>query len=391
MSERERTMKNHIPKLIYETATYEYITKMKRNPPGLGPIPYDEEAFRKTDIGQRRDEMLTIFNVYMDEPMHPNVLRYWAEKGLKKELFDNNGKSGFDEKYQYSVFTPLDMDNSKKYALIYFSHGGGQTIEWAENYGVNTLAAREKYIVVYAQNGGRSNDASEKEFGRIIGELKKKDYPIDWERVYAVGFSSGCEASARIATAYPDVVAAVGCMPDGIPFKNLNFATDDAAVANMKKYRIPGIFIGGTVDKGNFPAQWMNIYFGSEMPVGSPADAVESLNVWMRDVAKIENFTHLTYDGVMDLLNHSENPVEKEFGMRFHKTYSFRAQGTDWIGGEFYGANGVPVMRYARACGIPHMVWESQANLVWDYIKHFRRDTETGESIYDPVACWGER
>lgn len=384
-------MKNYIPELIYENVTYEYITKIKWNPPGLGPIPYDEAAFRHTDVGQRRDEMLMPFQVYQDCPMHPNLLRYWAGKGLKKELFDNHGGSGFDEKYQYSVFTPLGMDPEKKYALVYFSHGGGQPIEWAEHYGFNTLAARERYIVVYAQNGGRSNDEAEKEFGRIISNLKRDGYPIDWERVYAVGFSSGCEASARIAVAYPETVAAVGCMPDGIPFKNLKFDPADPSLIHMKQFRMPGIFIGGTVDKGNFPAQWLNIYSGSELPAGSPLDCVENLKIWMRDMAKVQDPEPLTYEGILDLLNHSESPVEREFGLRFHQTYTFRAQGTDWLGGEYYGADGVPVMRWARARGIPHMVWESQSNLVWDYLKHFRRDSQTGESLYSPVVCWGER
>lgn len=384
-------MKNYVPELIYETVTYEYITKIRRHPAGLGPIPYDEESFRQTDIGQRRDEMLAMYSTYGDDPMHPNVLRYWAQRGLKKELFDNGGKYGFEAPNEYSVFTPLDMDSGKKYALVYFSHGGGQPIEWAEHYGFNTLAARERYIVVYAQNGGRSNDTAQKEFGRILSALKQKGYPIDWERVYAVGFSSGCEASTRIAAAYPEVVAAVGCMPDGIPFKNVDFTPNDPVLCNMKKYRIPGIFIGGTVDKGDFPAKWMNIYHGSELPVGSPADAVESLNAWLRDIAKVENFEPLTYDGIMERLNHAEDPVEREFGIRFHRTYGFRVQGTDWTGGEFYGGEGVPVMRWARARNVPHMVWESQSNLVWDYLKHFRRDTKTGESLYDPVVCWGER
>lgn len=384
-------MKNHIPNLVYEDVTYALVSKQKRNPPGLGPIPYDEAAFQKTDIGQRRDEMLTLFQVYGDCSMHPNLLRYWGERGLKKELYDNDGRYGFDAKHAYSVFTPLNLDNSKKYALIYFSHGGGQPIEWAEHYGFNTLASREKYIVVYAQNGGRSNDEAEKEFDRITRALGQKGYPIDWERVYAVGFSSGCEASARIATAYPHRIAAVGCMPDGIPFKNLDFASSDPAVCNLKKYRVPGIFIGGTIDKGNCPAQWMKLYFGSELPVGSARDAVASLSSWMQDVAKISPFAPLTYEGVMERLKQEQDPIEKEFGLEFHRTYRFHVQGTDWLGGEFYGADQAPVMRWARAQGVPHMVWESQANLVWDYLKHFRRDMETGESIYDTVACWGER
>ena len=92
-----------------------------------------------------------------------------------------------------------------------------------------------------------------------------------------------------------------------------------------------------------------------------------------------------------ELLANSQDPVEREFGLEFDISYSFHVQGVDWLGGEFYGKDGAPVMRYARAIGIPHVVWSSQANLAWDYLKHFRRDQDTGESIYDPVICWGER
>ena len=384
-------MKNYRPDLIFETVTYEYITKVKRNPPGLEAMPYDEEAFRTTDIGRRRDELLAPFSVYADAPMHPDLLRYWAGKGLRKELYDSEGRSGFDAPYAYSVFTPLDMDPGKKYALIYFSHGGGQSIEWAEHYGFNTLAAREKYIVVYAQNGGRSNNASEREFRRIMRKLLEKGYPVDRERVYSAGFSSGSEAAARIAAAYPETVAAVACMPDGIPFKYLAFDSADETMVRLRQYRMPGIFIGGTVDIGTFPAAWAAEYAGSELGVGTVENAVASLNAWMRDIAKIRDFQPLSYAGVTEKLKSSPDPVEREFGLTFDRQSAFHVQGVDWLGGESYGSDGAPVMRMARAKGVPHMVWESQAGLVWDYLKHFRRDTGTGASIYDPVVCWGER
>ncbi len=384
-------MKNYIPPLIYETVIYEEVTKRKKENEGLTPVVYDEATFKHTDIGYRRDEMQILFQVYKDDPMNQNVVRYWAKKGLKKEVFDNEGKYGFDALYEYSVFTPLDMDPQKKYALVYVCHGGGQCIEWAENYGFNTLAATEKYIVVYAQNGGRSHDGVETEFPRIMEELRKKGYPIDWERVYTVGFSSGSNAAAVCACNCPDIVAAVGCMPDGIPFESMEFYTGSEYYECVKNRRIPGIFIGGTADRGAFPAPWMKDYTGNGLNCGTVENALENLNIWMRDLAKIPSAQQLTRASITDKFENGENPAEREFGMKFDRTYEFRTQGTDWLGGEFYGTDGAPVMRWARAKGVPHMVWESQANIVWDYLKHFHRNPRTGESIYDPFVCWGER
>ncbi len=403
-------MEHKKPELIYETITRETVIKILDKPQGLESIPYDEEAFNLTDIGRRRRELVTLYDVYDDMPMHPNVLRYWARLGLKKELFDADRDDG---KYAYSVFTPIDMYPDKKYALIYYSHGGGESIGMAETNGFNTIAGVEKYIVVYAQNGGRSNEEVDTEFGRIMGEIRKMGYPVDWERVYAAGFGSGGSASVCAACTYPDMVAAVAVMPGGDPFKELLFCSGPEYYASTKGYRIPGIFIGGTVDKGNFPAPWITEYAGSELGAGSVDDAMENLNIWMREIAKVDHFTPLTVQAVNDRLLHSADPYEKEFGLKFNQAYAFRAQGTDWLGGDFFGADGTPVMRFVRAEGVPHRMmtysmmfrgngsrckhhyisaaWESQANIVWDYLKRFRRDLKTGESLYDPVVCWGER
>ncbi len=391
MTESEGVMKNYIPELIYETVAVERTAKRKIDPEGLGEIPYDKDAFDCTDIGRSRRELNGLYEVYKECPMHPNVIRYWAERSLKKEVFDNDGKYGFDALHEYSVFTPLDLNPEKKYALIYFCHGGGQPIEWAETYGFNTLAAIEKYIVVYAQNGGRSNDEVDTEFPRVMGEIRKKGYPVDWERVYVAGFSSGSEASAVAACTCPNLAAAIAVMPGGQPFKDLEFYTGSEYYASTKGCRIPGIFIGGTVDPGNFPARWMTEYFGNELGAGTVENAVQNLDVWMKEIAQVQNYEPLTREGITELLLHAEDPVECEFGLKFDRKGTFRAQGTDWLGGEFIGKDGAPVMRILRAKGVPHIIWESQANLVWDFLKHYRRDPQTGESIYDPVVCWGER
>ena len=370
-------MKNWIPLLRYDTLTNKRIP----DPEEENELPYDEEAFAQTDIGRELTQNLELYRKYSESPMHPEVIAYWEKRGLKKELFDYETEEG---KYAYSVFTPLDMKTNKKYAMIYFSHGGGVTINLAETYGFNTLAAVEKYIVVYPNNGGRSNNEVDTEFPRIMEALREKKYPIDWERVYCAGFSSGSEASVCAACTCPEMAAAVAVLPGGQPFKDLKFHTGPDYYASTKGLRIPGIFIGGTADVASYPAPWI-------LDNKKKDYRVHNLDIWMRDIAQIKNYRPLSSAHMEELLANSQDPVEREFGLEFDISYSFHVQGADWLGGEFYGKDGAPVMRYARAIGIPHVVLSSQANLAWDYLKHFRRDQDTGESIYDPVICWGER
>ncbi|MDR1801454.1 MAG: hypothetical protein LBQ95_06420 [Lachnospiraceae bacterium] len=370
-------MKNYLPLLRYEPVTHKRIPDPSEEP----ELDYDEEAYWNSEIGKRHTEMLSLFKSYPDSPMDPAVVNYWKAIGLKKELFDNDRDDGM---FSYSVFTPIDIKPDKKYALIYFSHGGGVFNNLAETYGFNTQAAAEKYIIVYPNNGGRSNNNVDEEFDRIIKEIKKKGYPIDPERIYCVGFSSGSDASAVAACTYPEQVAAVGILPGGQPFKDLKFYTGSDYYASTKGFRIPGIFVGGSVDIASYPAPWV-------LDHERKPHRAENLNLWMRDIAQLKNYTPLTLESIEEKLRNPADEFEKEFGLSFDKTFSFHVQGVDWIGGDYYGQDDVVVMRLIRAIGLPHVVWESQANIVWDYIKHFRRDQNTGESIYDTVACWGER
>lgn len=370
-------MKNYLPILRYHPETGKRIP----DPSEEEEIPFDEEAYWASEIGIRHTEMLNIYKQYSNDQTHEAVLQYWEKQGLKKELYDFAHDDGM---FSYSIFTPLNMKQDKKYAVIYFSHGGGCFNNLAETYGFNTLAAVEKYIIIYPNNGGRSNNNADTEFPRIMEAIREKNYPIDWERIYCVGFSSGSDASAVAACTCPHLAAAVGILPGGQPFKDLKFYTGPEYYASTKGYRIPGIFVGGTVDIACYPAPWM-------LENKRKDYRAENLDIWLREIAQIKNYSGVTLETIEEKLRNPSNQFEAEFGLVFDKTYTFQAQGVDWLGGDFYGKDDTVVMRCIRARGLPHVVWESQANIVWDYIKHFRRNPETGESIYDPVVCWGER
>ncbi len=370
-------MRTWLPILRYDPVTHKRIP----DPSEEEELPYDEKGFANSEIGIRHAEMLSLYKTYPNDPMNPAVLQYWAERGLKKELFDADRDDGM---FSYSVFTPFGIKPGKKYALIYFSHGGGVFNNQAETYGFNTLAAVEKYIIIYPNNGGRSNNNVDTEFPRIMEEIKRMGYPVDWERVYCAGFSSGSDASAVGACTCPELSAAVAILPGGQPFKDLKFYTGPDYYASTKGYRIPGIFIGGSADVACYPAPWV-------LDNPRKSHRAENLNIWMRDIAQIRDYKPITLEDIEARLQDSDDTFEREFGLTFEKTYTLHCQGVDWLGGDFYGADGAPVMRFVRAMGLPHVVWESQANIAWHYLKHFRRNPQTGESVYDPVACWGER
>ena len=367
-------MKNYVPQFALDPAT----GRMMPFTPGRKRDTVQGE-YLDDEIYAIHKQRAELYEKYKDDPMNEAVVNYWAELGMKKELYDNEP----DGAHAWSIFTPLSMKEGKKYALIYMSHGGGNAINLAETYGFNQLAAVERFIVCYPNNGDGSNAEVDTEFPRVLGRIRELGYPIDWERVYCVGFSSGSEASACAACTCPRLCAAVGVLPGGQPFKDLEFYTGADYYATTEGLRIPGCFVGGSMDPASYPAPYL-LYNEPK-----PHRAV-NLDIWMREIAQVKNDKSVTPESIYANLQ-SENPVRREFGLEFDREYSFRAEDMDWVGGDFYGKDGAPVMRFARAIGARHIVWDSQINIVWDYIKHFRRDQQTGESLYDPVACWGER
>ena len=116
---------------------------------------FDQAEFDRTEAGRNSIEMRRIFKMYPDDEMHPEVVKYWADHGVKKELFDADIDDGIGK---YAVFTPLDMDSTKRYALVYDSHGGMLPINGHECAGFPMGTATDKYICVTPNNRGPSND-----------------------------------------------------------------------------------------------------------------------------------------------------------------------------------------------------------------------------------------
>ena len=333
---------------------------------------FDQAAFDASRVGRQTAAMQEIYQLYPDDEMHPEVLAYWERHGVRKELFDTDTDS------KYSVFTPLDLDQTQRYALVYVSHAGREPINRCETNGFPELAGSQKFIAVCPWNRGPSNDGVEAEFPRILDALLTRGYPVDLGRVYAVGYSAGSDATGVLACVYPDVLAAVSPSPGGNLFAKGRWYADPTSYQRNAPYQLPVICVAGTMDGGD------------RYPLTEP-EHLANVNIWMQHVAKVAGYVPLSLESSRALAEGSGDPAKRAFGFDFDRTFSEELADLEWVFGDFAGESGATVARFVSAVGLPHAVTPYHAPIIWDFIKHFSRDRASGASVYSPVVVDGIR
>jgi hypothetical protein len=332
---------------------------------------FDQAAFDQSISGQSAAKNRELCEKYKDE-MDPAVLNYWEQYGVMKELFDAKIDDGMKK---YSVHTPLHMVPGRRYPLLYFSHGGFQTPFQAETAGFSKLIEKEQFIAVYPFNGGYSNEDAVTEFKRITDALREIDYPIDWTRVYAAGFSSGSDATESIATQWPELIAAAAPCPGSNAMYNSLCRISREAYEKCIFCQVPLICVGGDSDYGDtypFPDH----------------ECYENFNIWMQDICRVKDWKYVAMEEGRNLVAKGEG-IEQKIGVPFQKKWVQSFEERNWYFGQQFDAAGRPVVEYVCGEGIPHIMTGCFASVVWEALKHWSRNPETGELIYTPVVMGG--
>ena len=361
---------------------------------------FDAESFKESVSFAGIVENQALMNTCRQEDA-PEVLAYWAEKGLVKELHDTQ------EVYtKWASYLPKNYvdhpDNGRTYPLLFVMHGAGNPIYLAETYGYTNIAAREELIVIIPE------DETPENMDKLFA-YAREHYPVDWSRVYMVGYSLGGFMTSRHAMRWPERFAAVGS--GGMLFANGPAAAHMQAgkmwpaetitpemVARASEFHVPACICMGeqevlgllpvTQDEPENP--WVQHLAEeeekrSEMKAEpSPQDRIDlsgrnkiqSINNW-----RIANgCAPVSEEAVRKAAATTANIVEEKIGFPFEKTQVIVREDRSHFVGDSVSEDGEVRFRMIALAKSPH--WPSQAlcELTWEFISQFAVDPETGKS-----------
>jgi pimeloyl-ACP methyl ester carboxylesterase len=155
---------------------------------------------------------------------------YYKSLGLEFEY-------NFSEDYyrRWKLFYPVKLEKGTKYPILFWLHGGGNSIEAEENMtGYLQLAGKEKFFLVLLQNTNEDNVIS-------VYENVASRYPIDSECVYMAGFSQGSQQVIQCMTHHPDLVTAIAVTGTDIwrPWDNFDNEYTPNQLERLKELVVP--------------------------------------------------------------------------------------------------------------------------------------------------------
>ncbi|MBR5272972.1 MAG: PHB depolymerase family esterase [Clostridia bacterium] len=134
----------------------------------------------------------------------------------------------------YKVFVPSSYSASKPMPAIVSMHGCMQQMDsFGTTTRIDTYAEKEGFIVIHVQQSSSNNASScfnwfesgdqkrgsgePKDIVDIINHVNNS-YKIDYDSIFAYGFSAGGGMSPVLAATYPDIFKAIG-VGSGLPYK----------------------------------------------------------------------------------------------------------------------------------------------------------------------------
>lgn len=338
---------------------------------------------------------------------------YCRSIGLKKELFD------WDDYYaRWTLLSPADIAPGQLCPLLFWNHGGGNSIESEEFMtGFAQIAAQEGFMLALLQNTNTENVL------RVL-DIIKASYPVDAGRVYIGGFSQGASQAQGAYHHHPELFAA--CVTSGNdilrPWDNFDNTYTQQELDRLQKLCVPLIQFMGQCEPSLYAPlnDWAPRVFLKDRPKGDsdtlqrPGKSPEldptriklppqpgkpswrmSKNFNPPDGADIPLWCMEQTNRRMRLLGCPERDVQKCIAyldlpegdlhrrtgiygdyesIEMHYGYRHYTAGVD-------RGDGNEVYRIVVVENSPHWPQLAMGRLAWDFLKRFSRNTETGELI----------
>ncbi len=383
----------------------------------------DVEGYIDSEYGRELARRLAIRFQIEDSPEKARA--YYGSIGLKLECSDWS-----DYYTRWTLLSPKRLEEGRRYPLVFWLHGGGNSIECEENMtGLPELAARESFFLAAPQN------TNPERVEELLEQIALR-CPVDRGRVYLAGFSQGGAQCHGAYMRHPEHYAACVTAGNDIwrPWDNMQVSYTSQEIARVKAYRVPLMQFAGQCEPFPYAPlnNWSPRMWIGRKPWGRPdtfehpgkddnldptrihdlsvgkfdskiygdaskqkwrmaksydPEAGEDIGLWCmnrvnfrmellncppRDVDTCLSFDALHQDEVRKVcgIYGDYEAVEYHYGYR-HYTVGVN----DRDGHEMY--------RFVAVQNSPHWVPLAIGSEGWKFMKRYHRDTETGELIVE--------
>ena len=242
------------------------------------------------------------------------------------------------------------------------NHGGGDDpVQFVDEIGLLELASEKRHAIVAAENQSLGSPARCESLPALV-EYMLETYPaLDPSRVYTTGYSMGGGCTFNALCGNPKLFAA------GVPMAAVSYSATEEQEKAFADVDIPIMLLTSTYDYFFDPN---TLTFRTSGIVNYPLN----LNDYLRynEMPAIENFDFDTY------------PLHG-FATDFYRRITLNNEYTNhlWL---INNADGIPMVGLTVTEFLPHGLYPEYAKVAWEFCKHFSRNVETGEVIYDPYA-----
>ena len=305
------------------------------------------------------------FGQYGAYELEPYVM--FKELGIQRNVVEQDLlQTGTFLWYEY---LPKGVQNAKAKSvpLVLLLHGhGNDPRTQSETSGWIEVAAKENIFVAELEWQGNGYapmglDGIE----MVVYELLRKYPQIDPERIYTEGLSAGAMTSTALGIRKSHLFAGIGAMSGGLfpggfyQFSGealMNEAIQKRACVEVAYFNVDGTdddtIMYPTVDtwKGNSIINAWTIY--------------QTIN----DIKIMENYDFKSYPTFGQLLANQKTEIIK--GMTVESGELFKGK--------------MPLMKIVAVQHYGHWNFKPAAQMMWDFLKHYSRDSQTKKLIYHP-------
>ena len=342
-----------------------------------GNVKFDLIRYIDSPVGEARMKLIKLTLTYPNGD-EPEVIEHWKQRGIEKKVHWNDGVRG-----NWASYIPLNRKSSGKLPLIIQTN---LELFEMENQGFVDLAADGPDDLAVFCTETLDGDSIDSLIDTAIDS-----YDVDPERIYLTGMSYGGVMSSWLAISHAKRIAGVSslniCYSYNIPgdpflmypdkYGKLRDKETPRLIEEVSEIGMPVVITGGLNE--NF----MNPIFPISMRYYETGGAVmhnlRGVDMWCR-------INHLPmYDYSVDVRKayESDDPVVRAIGLPVQNGRIVEELGVNSYFGDVLGSDGRAYIRYIATENNCHDVFPCNPADIWDFLKAFRRDTETGKLLTD--------